>query len=163
MRIRDGSRRRSGERFRKISDRISCRRTSCKAPIPEFLHFSVLDTAWMQRTQLRCTRRACTCETLDGVEERVPGRGCTRFEVALILSRQGGDCSCGIVLRVHRFGMLLSDRRGPRQSGDGPFSSCVVTRGGTLRSSFLWNRADAFNKIKVIISREIVSNSHLLQ
>lgn len=31
----------------------------------------------------------------------LPGRGCRRFEVALILSRQGGDYSRGIVLRVH--------------------------------------------------------------
>jgi len=53
--------------------------------------------------------------TLDGAEE-MPERGCRRFEVALILSRQGGDCSRGIVLRVHRFGML-SDQRGTRQSG----------------------------------------------
>lgn len=58
------------------------------------------------RTQLKCTRRACTCETLDGVEEKPSGRGCRRFEVALILSRQGGDCSRGIVLRFRRFGML---------------------------------------------------------
>jgi len=34
----------------------------------------------------------------------------------LILSRQGGDYSRGIVLRVHRFG-TLSDQRGTRQSG----------------------------------------------
>lgn len=90
---------------------------------------------WMQRTQLQCTRRACTCETLEGVEERIPGRGCRRFEVALILSRQGGDYSRGIVLRVHRFRVPAC--RSPVKMFYRLAPRCIATRRGTSGSPFL--------------------------
>jgi len=58
-------------------------------------------------------------QTLDGAEE-MPERGCRRFEVALILSRQGGDCSRGIILRVH--GLVCCQISVVLVSRDVPFS-----------------------------------------
>lgn len=112
---------------------------------------------WVQRT-----RRACTCETLEGVEERMPGRGCRRFEVALILSRQGGDYSCSIVLRVHRFGMPYGSAWCSSVKMFRLAPPCVTRRRGTSGFSFLWSRM-ALDKIVNVYSchyRAKLSDSH---
>lgn len=71
------------------------------------------------RCAVHAQRRALHVRTLDGTEE-MPERGCRRFEVALILSRQGGDCSRGIILRVH--GLVCCQISVVLVSRDVPFS-----------------------------------------
>lgn len=100
-----------------------------------------------------CTRRACTCERCWRDAEE---RGCRRFEVALILSRQGGDCSLVVSSFASTVWYAWSSRRGTLVSRDVPFSTRwslhreeQASLSGPLSGEI--KRWSALNGIKIVI------------